>query len=203
MKIIAGATLWLGMGAAAFAADLPVPNYYSVPATIAPNSWAGPYLGGNIGYEWGSISHNRTKPSGLAGGIEAGYNWQIGQFVIGAETDIQDSGAADTVAPWQFSNPWFGTLRGRAGIAFGNVLAFGTAGLAYGEVTATSAGNLSEPHTGIGWTGGAGLEVGFAPRWSAKVEYLYVDLASHNYSLTGTSSGLAANLLRLGVNYHF
>lgn len=203
MRIIAGAALWLSLGAAAFAADLPVPNYYSVPAAITPYNWAGPYLGGNFGYEWGWISNNGTKPSGLAGGIQGGYNWQMGQFVAGAETDFQASGASDTLAPWQFSNPWFGTLRGRAGVAVGNVLAFGTAGLAYGEVTADSVGNLSESRASVGWVAGGGLEVGFAPRWSAKAEYLYLDLASRNYSLTGTSNGLAANLIRLGVNYHF
>jgi len=47
-------------------------------------------------------------------------------------------------APWQFSNPWFGTLRGRAGVAVGNVLIFGTAGLAYGSLTGDTSGNLSE-----------------------------------------------------------
>jgi outer membrane immunogenic protein len=203
MRIIVGAALSLVMGGAALAADLPVPNYYTVPGALTPFSWAGPYLGGNIGYEWGWVGNNATKPSGLAGGLQAGYNWQIGQFVAGAETDIQAAGASDTVAPWQFSNPWFGTLRGRAGVGLGNVLVYGTAGLAYGELTADSAGNLSESHTGLGWTAGAGVEVGFAPRWSAKAEWLYLDLASHNYSLTATSNGLTANLIRLGVNYHF
>jgi outer membrane immunogenic protein len=203
MRIVGGAALWLAMGTVAFAADLPVPDYYSVPAAITPSNWAGPYLGGNVGYEWGRISNNGTKPSGFAGGMQAGYNWQTGQFVAGAETDIQASGASGTVTPWQFSNPWFGTVRGRAGIAFGNVLAFGTAGLAYGEVTSDTAASLSESHISLGWVAGGGLEVGFAPRWSAKAEYLYLDLAGRNYSLTGTSNALSANLIRLGVNYHF
>ncbi|MGB7717773.1 MAG: porin family protein, partial [Pseudolabrys sp.] len=70
-------------------------------------------------------------PSGIAGGGQLGYNWQVGQFVFGAETDIQVSGADDTFAPWKFSNQWFGTLRGRAGYAINNVLLFASAGLAY------------------------------------------------------------------------
>jgi outer membrane immunogenic protein len=61
----------------------------------------------------------------------------------------------------------------------------------------------SENHTNVGWTAGVGVEAGFAPSWSAKVEYLFVDLASNTYALTGTSNGLTANLFRMGVNYHF
>ena len=59
---------------------------------------------------------------------------QFGQFVFGAETDLQVSGADDTFASWKFSNPWFGTLRGRAGVAMNNVMFYGTLGLAYGTL---------------------------------------------------------------------
>jgi outer membrane immunogenic protein len=185
------------------AADLPPANYYTAPATLGAYSWAGPYLGATIGYEWGRVSHNPMRPSGLFGGIAGGYNWQFGQFVTGVETDIDVSGADDTFAPWQFSNPWFGTLRGRAGIALGNALIYGTAGAAYGRLTVQTPGNLSETRTGLGWTVGGGLEIGFTPHWSAKAEWLYLDLSDRGYSLTGTSNGLAANLLRLGLNYRF
>jgi outer membrane immunogenic protein len=82
---------------------------------LSAGSWVGPYLGANVGYELATVDNNPTKPSGIAGGIEAGYNWQRGQFVFGGEADFQLSGADATVAPWQFSNPWFGTVRGRAG----------------------------------------------------------------------------------------
>jgi outer membrane immunogenic protein len=203
MRTIFAAALALAMVGMAFAADLPAGNYYTAPATLSAYSWAGPYLGANIGYEWGKVSNNRTEPTGLAGGIEAGYNWQLGQFVSGTEADIQVSGAEDTFAPWQFSNPWFGTLRGRAGIAIGNTLLFGTAGFAYGSLTVDTPGNLSESRTSFGWVAGGGLEVGFTPRWSAKAEWLYLDLSDRSYSVTGASNGLATNLLRLGVNYHF
>ena len=203
MGTFLGAALLVAMGGTALAADLPAGNYYTTPAPLSAYSWAGPYLGANIGYEWGEVSNNPTNPSGLAGGIEAGYNWQFGQFVAGAEADIQASGAEDTFAPWQFSNPWFGTLRGRAGVAIGNTLLFGTAGVAYGSLTVETPGNLTETRTSLGWVAGGGLEVGFTPRWSAKAEWLYLDLSDRSYSLTGTTNGLAANLLRLGVNYHF
>jgi outer membrane immunogenic protein len=202
MRTIVIAAFSLASASAALAADLPDRNYYTTPEPLGMFSWAGPYLGANAGYEWGTVSNNPAKPSGFAGGLEAGYNWQRGQFVLGAETDIQGSTANDTFAPWKFSNPWFGTLRGRAGIAFSNVLVFGTAGLAYGGLTADSMG-LSEDRTSLGWVAGAGIEVGFTPHWSAKAEWLYLDLSDRSYSLTGTTNGLAANLLRMGVNYRF
>ena len=79
--------------------------------------WQGPYVGANLGYQWGGINNNSANPNGVAGGVQAGYNVQYGQFVFGGETDVQVSGANDTFAPWKFSNPWFGTLRARAGVA--------------------------------------------------------------------------------------
>ncbi len=203
MRTILGTAAWLAMTSLAVAADLPAANYYTTPDPLSAYSWAGPYLGANLGYERGAVSNNPTRPSGLAGGLEAGYNWQRGQFVFGAETDIQLSGADDTFAPWQFSNPWFGTLRGRAGVAVGNVLLFGTAGLAYGSLTAETVANLSETRTSLGWVAGGGLEVGFTPHWSAKAEWLYLDLSDRTFSVTGASNGLTANLLRMGVNYRF
>jgi outer membrane immunogenic protein len=203
MRTILGAALSLAMAGTAFAADLPAGNYYTSPATLSAYSWAGPYLGAQIGYEWGAVSNNPTHPEGLEGGIEAGYNWQFGQFVAGGEADLNVSDAEDTFAPWQFSNPWYGTLRGRAGVAIGNTLLYGTAGLAYGEMTVQTPGNLTESKTSFGLVGGGGVEVGFSPRWSAKAEWLYLDLGNRAYSLTGASNGLTANLLRLGVNYHF
>jgi outer membrane immunogenic protein len=199
----AAALLVTGAGGAASAADIPHPSYYTATAPLSAYSWTGLYLGGNLGYEWGTTSNNPTRPSGFAGGAEGGYNWQTGQLVFGGEADIQLSNANDTFAPWKFSNPWFGTLRGRAGFAVSNFLIYGTAGVALGELQAQTAGLQSESHTNVGWTAGVGVEAGFAASWSAKVEYLFVDLASNTYVLTGTSNGLSANLFRFGVNYHF
>jgi outer membrane immunogenic protein len=199
----AAALLVTGAGGAASAADIPHPSYYTATAPLSAYSWTGLYLGGNLGYEWGATSNNPTRPSGFAGGAEGGYNWQTGQLVFGGEADIQLSNANDTFAPWKFSNPWFGTLRGRAGFAVSNFLIYGTAGVALGDLQAQTAGLQSESHANVGWTAGVGVEAGFAANWSAKVEYLFVDLASNTYVLTGTSNGLSANLFRFGVNYHF
>lgn len=189
---------------AATAADLPRgPAPYSSPAPVALYNWTGPYAGLNAGYQWGTITNSKVEPSGLLGGLQAGYNWQSGQFVFGAETDIQMTGADDTFAPYKFSNPWFGTLRGRAGVALNNILFYGTFGLAYGGLNGEINGGLDESRTHLGWAGGAGMEVGFTPNWSAKIEYLYMDLSNRGYSVTGTDNGFETNMLRFGLNYHF
>jgi outer membrane immunogenic protein len=194
----------LGFAASAQAADLYAPRApYTVNQPLNAYSWAGPYIGGNLGYEWGSVSNNPTKPSGFAGGVQAGYNWQRGPWVFGVEGDIEATAAESTFAPWKFSNPWFGTLRGRAGYAISNVLFYGTGGLAFGELTGQTFG-LSESHTTAGWTAGLGAEVGLAPHWSAKIEYLYVDLSSSQFvTVTNTSHGYRFGTFRAGVNYHF
>ena len=203
LGIALGVAFGLAIGATATrAADLPRSSapYFSAPA--AGFNWSGGYVGANVGYNWGKITNSGTNPSGLEGGLQGGYNWQNGQFVYGAETDLQLSGADDTFAPFKFSNPWFGTLRGRGGFAYSNFLFYLTAGLAYGGLKAEN-GLLTESKTHIGWTAGLGAEVGITSNWSAKAEYLYMDLGSRSYSLTGTTNGYQANLIRLGVNYHF
>ena len=55
-------------------------------------------LGLNLGYEWGRISNNPTRPAGAVAGIQGGYNWQFNQFVLGGEADIQITGADDVFA---------------------------------------------------------------------------------------------------------
>ena len=205
-RLVSGAVALIAAGwtVSAGAADIPYGSHapYTVNQPLNIYSWAGPYLGANLGYEWGSVTNNPTNPAGFEGGVQAGYNWQTGPWVFGVEGDIQASGAEDTFAPWKFSNPWFGTVRGRAGYAFNNILFYGTGGLAFGELRGETFG-LSETHTNAGWTLGVGAEFGFAQNWSAKVEYLFVDLANSNFTITGVPNGYQFGLVRAGVNYHF
>jgi outer membrane immunogenic protein len=214
-RFVLGVIALLAMGTTAkvHAGDLPYPPppqrpyaqpypYVVPPQPIDCYNWFGPYIGGTLGWEWGTVSNNPTKPSGVAGGVQAGYNWQNGPWVFGAEGDIQVTGAEDTFAPWKFSNPWFSTLRGRAGYTYSNILFYGTAGLAFGELRGETFG-LAESHVSAGWTVGFGTEFGLAPNWSAKIEYLYVDLASNPFSITGVSNGFRFGEIRAGVNYHF
>jgi outer membrane immunogenic protein len=199
MKRIVGA---LALMAAACAFASPADAQYDPQTGRA--TWQGPYVGANLGYQWSAITGNPTKPDGFTGGVQAGYNWQTNQIVFGVEGDLQFSGADDTFASWKFANPWFGTLRGRIGYSFSNILIYGTGGFAYGslrvENTVTGA---SETKLHPGWAIGAGMEVALTTNWSARAEYLYVDLSDRSYWQTGASNGAQTNLFRLGVNYRF
>ena len=175
-------------------------------AYAGPNagySWQGAFFGLNVGHQWARATNSGgASPAGVAGGAQAGYNWQTGQFVIGGETDLQVSAAEDTFAARKFANPWFGSVRGRAGFAMNNVWFYATAGLAYGGLEA-QVGPATESKQHAGWTAGAGMELGLSQKVSARAEYLRMDLTDRGYVLTGTNVGLEANLLRLGVNYRF
>jgi outer membrane immunogenic protein len=199
MRKVGGA---LAIAMAADAADAGDFAPYTVPAPIRAYSWTGPYLGGHLGYQWGNTTRNPTQPGGITGGVRGGYNWQTGAFVFGGEAEISLSGASDTFAPWKFANPWFGTVRGRAGYAFSNVVVFATGGLAFGGGRA-EIGGLSESKTHVGWTAGGGMEVALTSAWSARVEYLYINLSDRPYALTGTSNGFESSVLRFGFNYRF
>jgi outer membrane immunogenic protein len=192
------------LAASAAASDLgerwgPVPY---APTPVSRYDWTGGYFGLNVGYQWARVTNLGARPQGPAGGAQAGYNWQVGQFVFGGETDLQLSGAGDTFAAWQFSNPWFGSVRGRAGFAMNNVLFYATAGLGFGELKAQIGGAV-ESKRHLGFNAGAGMEVGLARNWSARAEYLFMDLSDRGYVLTGANNGFEANQLRLGVNYRF
>ena len=90
-------------------------------------------------------------------------------------------GAISAVVPppisCQTQSEWLATVRGRVGYAFDRILFYGTAGAAFGNVqTGLNPPSTFDSTVEAGWTVGAGLEVAFAPNWTAKVEYLFVDL---------------------------
>jgi len=230
--VIAGLLPFVAMGSV-LAADLPqpytppppprAPAVY-VPSVVPVYNWGGFYIGLNGGYafgdsDWtttGATTGNFNLSGGLVGGT-VGANYQMGQFVIGVETDIDWAdvkGSASTACVGcQTANNWLGTIRGRAGYAWDRVLVFATAGGAYGNVKASlpaALGSGSENSTEFGWTAGAGLEVAVAENITIKAEYLFVDLANGNCS--GVACGSPSNpiavkfdesLIRAGLNFKF
>ncbi len=228
--------------AAAPAADLnyPVPHPAYAPPPVAPPSWTGFYVGANIGdgmarahsdFSAGGVAFASADTDlwGPAGGLQAGYNWQSGAFVLGVETDFQWSDlkgsisaqcalcAPATNASYEHNVTWFGTARGRAGYAAGGWLAYVTGGYAYGRVgfngTATGGGLAATLASNVmqsGWTVGAGTELALSPHWSAKLEYLYVDLGNPTNTIAAAGlptlvdrTRLQMNETRAGLNYRF
>jgi outer membrane immunogenic protein len=229
----------------ASAADMPVKARPLAPAPVF--SWSGFYVGGNVGYAWGTV--NGGPPSifdsianppvlfttlnpynfdvdGIVGGGQIGYNLQFGQTVLGIEADFQGTnlkggGSSTTRMPGVAIDldskiDWFGTVRGRLGYAMDRVLIYGTGGLAYGKLQTTlgltEAGVLysrTDQATHVGWTAGAGIEAAFAAGWSAKIEYLHVDLGSEKFSFqypgirVDIDKDYSFDLVRIGLNYRF
>jgi outer membrane immunogenic protein len=101
----------------------------------------------------------------------------------------------------------------RDGYAFGatgNWLLYGTGGLAVGDVHGwDSAFSTSGSDLRTGWAAGGGIETSFAPNWTAKVEYLHIDLGRKAIFDSVPDVGVRetvsfkSDLIRFGVNYHF
>jgi outer membrane immunogenic protein len=210
----------MALAGTAAAADLsrPAPApYYKAPPAFVPYNWTGFYVGINGGGAIGSSSWNSNGSRDISGGLvggTVGYNYQMGWAVLGAEGDIDWSGIKGTTnnacAPGcQTSNTWLSTVRGRLGYAADRFMPYITGGAAFGSIKASEPGFAGNSTTNAGWTLGAGLEFAVAGNWTAKAEYLYVDLGNFNCG-TACGPGAAINnvsfhtsVLRGGVNYRF
>ncbi|UZE50041.1 outer membrane protein [Rhodopseudomonas sp. P2A-2r] len=201
---------------------MPVKPYTKAPALAAAYDWSGFYLGVNAGVGVGrdltrlsiparSSEQTHLSPFGAIGGIQAGYNWQIKNWVLGLEADIQGAGQQDDACLFVCSATnrvqldrkldWFGTVRGRIGYTTGPVLGYFTGGFAYGNVktsiveTATpatfgglapavSTGTFVNEQVRTGYAIGSGVEAALGGNWTGKLEYLYLDLGSRTGSYT-------------------
>ena len=193
---------------AAHAADLgPAPSY-KAPAYVAPSyaTWSGFYIGAVAGYGFGSADAGGGldfDTKGFLAGGTIGYNLQTGSWVWGLEGDFSYSAMKDdtTVPGAEVKVPWFGTARGRIGYAgWGNLMPYITGGAAFAKMEISGAGG-SESDTRIGWTVGGGLEYALFSNWSVKVEYLYADLGS--FEFTGGNIDFNTHIVRGGINYRF
>ena len=193
----------------------------------------GGVAGGQAGYNW--------QNANWVYGIEGDLQWSgekgsaifncagvapAGGACLPGLTFLPAGGLAGTTLTIDQKLQWFGTVRGRVGIlATPKVLFYGTGGLAFGEIKTTgtmtgftpagvAVGSIgSSSTTRAGWTVGAGVEGKITQNWSAKLEYLYMDLGrfgSGPFTLA-PASAIAANvssrftdhILRAGINYQF
>jgi outer membrane immunogenic protein len=185
-------------------------------SVITPKGVAG---GLQLGYNW-----------------QGGANW-----LVGFEADIQGTNQSDTActpvicfsqtAPGGGGNDaltaqqtldYFATVRGRLGWVNNNILYYGTGGVALGHVNETVAVNFTQGSPSafdssntsadlIGWVVGGGIEAALWGNWTAKAEYLYMDLGTISDTLAipsqittfTTSSTVKDHIFRAGVNYQF
>jgi len=243
-KLVLAASMLAFGTAAASAADLAPRYYSKAPPpVVAPiYNWGGFYVGVNGG--WGSSHncwtntavfavpvfalgegcHNST--GGTVGG-QVGYRWQAGNWVFGLE-------AQGNWADFSGSNPSlvfagvtnrtridaFGLFTGQVGYAWNNALFYVKGGAAVTDNRydglATFTGVVLDHATDTRWGAsvGAGVEFGFAPNWSAGVEYNHLFMGTQNYALTSVVPPVGvstrnddvrqdADMVTVRVNYHF
>ena len=230
--LVTASLIALGAAAPAMAADLAARPYTKAPPiAYAAYDWCGFYVGANGG--WGS-SHNswdlvgggsegsHDATGGVAGG-QVGYRWQAGTWVFGLEAqgnwaDLKGSNGSNVFAGVtnQSKIDAFGLFTGQVGYAANNVLFYVKGGAAVvSDKYRTFAGGVQTSSTGddTSWGGavGVGLEYGFAPNWSAAVEYDHLFMQDRTLAFT-TPAGLAAgsdrisqdvDLVTVRVNYKF
>jgi len=241
MRYLTGAALALSLASVAPAlAQSPPP-----PMMMSAYNWGGWYLGANLGAGWGDNAVNFSgtggtppaqaagvvpgslagHPDGMMGGLQTGYNFNLGSILLGIETDfdrtgINDDGTKTTSVPTflsttsdaQQQTSYLGTLRGRIGFTPWNpVLLYATGGLAYGHTEVTSSvqtagctgfcGRASTAGWQEGWTAGGGFEWGIAPALSMKAEYLYYDLGTVNQNYTDFASRFAGTSVSTSTKF--
>jgi outer membrane immunogenic protein len=220
----------------ALAADLetaPVAKAYA-PAVVAVYNWTGFYVGAEVGGGWSRFdSIDPTMPAagssttnasgGVAGGL-AGFNYQIGNVVLGAEGSYAWSGISVSAGgafgggggfSATVKNDYVATAATRIGYAFDRVLFYGKGGAAWTRDKGDANDGLGDTATGrfnrVGWLAGAGVEYAFLQNWSMKLEYDYLGFGRISETLT-TTGALSASpaLVKLdmqtvlfGVNYRF
>jgi outer membrane immunogenic protein len=182
----------------------------------------------------GDVLGGTNKPSGVVGGGQIGYNWQFApNWLLGVEADVSGANLTDdqtTTSPagavvnWHDKIDVFGTVRGRLGYVVDNWLLYGTGGFAWvddqftrtqvvaGPASPAAGFVLSNSNTSTGWVAGAGVEWGFAREWTARVEYLHIDVEGRTSGFTNpvgpgafavNEGHLTIDTVRAGVNYLF
>jgi outer membrane immunogenic protein len=205
------------------AADMPIKTPYlkgTPRSVVAYYNWSGFYAGVNAGYgfgesTWSLLPGTTIKPTGFLVGGTVGYNWQAGAIVYGIEGDwdwsnVKGSVTCAVVLTCTTESTWLATFRGRVGYAFDRWLPYATLGGAYGNVKATASApflglSTSSSSSQLGWTAGVGLEYAIMGNWTAKIEYLYVDLGSFDAAPGPLVNNVSfkENIIRAGLNYKF
>jgi outer membrane immunogenic protein len=243
-----GALALAALSLPAAAADLGARPIGKAPvmAPVALYNWSGFYIGGHIGGVWGDkdwidVTGGVVTPDGghevsgfLAGG-QIGFNWQAGAWVFGIEGQASwtnadgshtDGGLVLNCFPGAVVGTtcgteinWLGTVAGRVGYAFNNVLLYAKGGFAFADEeyflidTATGGAllNATADDTRTGWMVGAGFEYGFTPNWSLKLEYNYMDFGADTFTLVDPILGPFVDkdidqhlhVVKAGINYRF
>jgi outer membrane immunogenic protein len=239
MRLILGIVFATALAGPVLAADMTMPM--KAPSYAPAFSWTGTYVGANVGGIWGKFDVNPTTTNNLTGavgapgvmsinnssvigGFQAGYNWQIGQWVLGLEQDYQFTGLKQTAT---FAAPaglflagdslavktdYLAATRAKIGMAWDRALIYAAGGLETGEFDVTSTyvarGAGGSPVLGFtdsnklhfGFNVGAGIDYAVTNNVFIGVEYRYLDLGKETYNLGAfTPAGAAAQTVSSSV----
>jgi outer membrane immunogenic protein len=216
LRILSSTAAAVLISSAAFAADLPMPEEpLPVVAPMAGYDWSGFYLGAQGGWKFGEDDYfiggfgdaGFDVDGPMAGG-HVGGNMQWNHFVFGVEGDGEwadvdgtfTAGNGDAVST---SIEWQASLRGRVGFAWDRILIYGTGGAAFAGtqnriLDAGTGATETEDDTRVGWTAGAGVDVGLTQHISAGVEYRFTDLGEADYN----SALFPTNTFESDLSYH-
>lgn len=198
--------------------------------------WTGAYVGVTGGVTGGDYEFD-LEDSGMRGGLEVdgdgftggaqvGYDYQVGNIVLGAVADIaltnheaeiaariDGLGSADVSSELNY----LGTVRGRLGYGFNRTLVYGHGGLAYGETEQTAhlrdtngttvfTGTVDDNETKFGYAVGAGLEYMLLDTVSLQTEYSFVDLGTDTLYQDASSKldeTVDFHTIKAGINLRF
>jgi outer membrane immunogenic protein len=168
--------------------------------------------------------------SGVIGGGQIGYNYQSGWAVFGVEGDVSGTGikgsgpcfpeVVGTVQSCSTNIRWLGTVTGRLGVAFNSTLLYVKGGWAWAKENLQNACDICNGGPVLwqsadnrnGGTVGVGVEYGFTPNWSAKLEYDHIAFGKQNVGTFTNAAGFSPftedirqniNLVKVGANYRF
>lgn len=208
----AAAALALLSALPAYAADVvyeqpPEPGMPMEEVPVA--SWAGPYAGVSLGY--GFSGETRGAAGGtidtngfLAHGF-AGYNFQSGMFVYGAEADLGYGGFRGGNGVTSSRSGIDGSLRARLGVAVSDdFMIYGTAGGAGQRLTVSDAAG-SDTNNMFGWTAGGGVEAKLTDNVFGRVEYRYTDYGTKTFNTGSGAQAIDArdNRVTFGIGLKF
>ncbi len=163
-----------------------------VEPVMASVDWSGFYAGAQLGYADVDSNGAGLDGNGLLGGIHAGYRWDFGQYVAGAELDY-DTADID-LAGGTSSVDDVARIKLMGGAEFGNTLLYATAGAAYADATVGGV-DLSDD----GWFIGAGMDVAVSDSLSVGGELL-----QHQFDdFDGTGVDLDATTIKAKVSLRF
>jgi outer membrane immunogenic protein len=211
-----------------------------VPAVVPVYNWTGFYIGGNLGAAWTQghandsfgNSWSNSQQAVFTGGGQVGANYQINWFVVGVEAAFDwlanNHNSSNTllvpgVGSFQLSanDRWLTTVAARVGVAADNWLFYAKGGGGWvgvnnptlTNVTTGGSISISNSNSQTGWLAGAGIEWGFAPNWTAKIEYDFLGLNNSSFTVpvgTPVIGGDVINVtsrdvqtLTVGINYLF